>query len=113
MKTFLTVAFLFYGALLAQGKADPREAELRKHLKENFGMPGYETIWYKVIKSVKIEGATVVAQIDRPTASAGVCSGISGYVFDRTAKHGLTGLTIIDATGKTLVARKSVADRCQ
>ena len=97
----------------ADSKPDPRVKQIQSYLRENFGMPGYETTWYKSIKSVSIDGVNVVAQINTTVHASNVCSGISGFVYDRTKSHQLQGVVIEDLAKQVLVRRRSVADPCR
>ena len=115
----LTCALLvFCGALpvvLAQKKeqTDPRLRELRTYLRENFGMSGYETSWYKAITDVRIAGDTAIAQVNPPSTASAVCSGISGFVYDRTRSHKLVSVRIVDSKNRDLFNRRSVAGQCK
>jgi hypothetical protein len=105
----LTVILLAAIPLFSQ--TDSRTTELRTYLRENFGIRGYETSWYKAIKDARVEGDTAVAQVTGQ--ASGVCSGISGFVYDRTRKHGLKSVKVVGPDGKVLIDRKTVAQPCR
>lgn len=97
----------------ADQKSDARVKEIRTYLRENFGMPGYETTWYKAIKSVRIDADTVVAQVSPTNHASNVCGGISGFVYDRTRSHQLRAVRIEDSKNQVIIHRRSVADPCR
>lgn len=107
MRPLLSVLSL----VVLSAQSHSRTTELRTYLKENFGMPGYAASWYKAIKDARVEGDTAVAQVTGQAPA--VCSGLSGFVYDRTRKHGLKSVKIVGTDGKVLIGRKTVAQPCR
>ncbi len=97
----------------AQPNQNAGAIELQKYLTENFGIPGYATTWFPAIRSVRVDGAVAVAQVTVASQASSICSAVSGFVYDRTRKHGLTGVRIVDPKGAVLIMRRSVADPCR
>lgn len=89
---------------------------LRKHLKENFGMPGYETSWYSSISSASIQGNTAVMKTTltaNGTPAQRICGAASGYVFDNANRAlGLQNVLVLSRSGATLIRRQGAAGRC-
>jgi hypothetical protein len=108
----LAVCVLLTGAC-GERKSDATATEIQTYLRENFGMPGYETSWYGGIKSVRIDGDAVVAEVSPATLAPGVCAAVSSYVYDRTRSHGLRSIRIEDPARRVLIHRRSLADPCR
>jgi hypothetical protein len=108
MRTSLFVLLVCIGVF---AQADPRTKELRDYLKENFGIPGYAASWYKAVKDVRVEGDIAVAQVTGQGPA--VCAGLSGFIYDRTRKHGLKSVKVVGSDGKVLIDRKTVAQPCK
>lgn len=90
------------------------EAAIRGDLLENFGTPG-DASWYPSIKTVTIEGPTLVMGTDLAPGSSmasDICSAVSNYVFANTADPSLTAVEVRGAGGQILVRRTSVGDAC-
>ena len=85
-------------------------------MKENFGTPGFETSWFPFIRSVHVEGTTLVVRAktpdDRPVGAA-LCRAASGYVYGPGNAH--RGLDAVKVNGPygTLVHRRSLGERCE
>jgi len=90
---------------------------LSTYVTESFGMPGYETTWYRNIVKVEIEGRTAVAQTDLNRSdqkAKDVCIALSGFVFSNdNKKFGLTSVRVMGSGGQVLVDRRGVTKRCE
>ena len=107
MRIILAVVLVSISVL---AQTDHRTKELRDYLRENFGMPGFETSWYKAIKDARVEGDTAVAQVTGNAAD--VCFAISGFVYAPTQKHGLKNVRIVGSDEKVLIER-TIAQPCR
>lgn len=90
--------------------------QLRTHLRENFGKPGYATSWYPAIKEVWVIGDRVVANTTALPGSydaRSICGALSGFVYDRTMSHGLRQVEVRGDGNVLLVHRSGASDRCQ
>jgi hypothetical protein len=89
--------------------------EIQRNLAENFGAPGYATSWYPHIRSVTVQGDTLVVDTDlaaRGSDASGVCSGASNYVFSNVADPSLKALEVRGSDGAVLIRRQQVSDSC-
>jgi hypothetical protein len=72
-----------------------------------------KTAWYKTIKSVRVDGDIVIAQVNPATQARGACRGISWFVYDRTRSHQLRAVRIEDLQNQVIIHRRSAADPCR
>ncbi len=94
--------------------------DIKRYLYEGFGMPGYQTSWYPLIKGVGINGDTVVVETDLypdeegKRAAAPLCSAVSGYVYATKGRDlGLKQVWVFGQGKRILIARKSIAELCK
>lgn len=96
---------------------NPRQTEaLRTYMKENFGLPGFETSWYGSITSASVRGTTAVLSTNLTagdTRAQGVCSGASGYIFSNQNRGlGIASVRVVGANGADLIHRRGINGRC-
>lgn len=89
------------------------------YLKTNFGMPGYETSWFKLMREVQTQGDTVTVSTDIfPDAegkqfASGICSAVSGLIYAKGNEHlGLSQIVVRAKDGQVLIRRTGMGDRC-
>lgn len=100
--------------------ASPTTADvLRDYLRQNFGMPGFETSWYRNIKDVRIDGRTVTVSTDLFPDTEGkrlaspICSGVSGFVYANDSKnYGLSAVDVRGQSNQPLIYRSDLGGRC-
>lgn len=120
MRRTISVLILAIVVSACSSSQGPAEASalataIQQHLAENFGMPGYQTSWYPHIRSVTVEGSTLVIGTDlasRNDVASGICSGGSNYVFANDADPSLTSLEVRGPGGQVLIHRRAVSDSC-
>lgn len=96
-----------------------RDQVVTDYLKRNFGMPGYETSWFTLIREVQTQGDTVTVRTDIYPDAEGkqfaraICSAVSGLIYAKGEENlGLRQIVVRAKDGRVLIQRADVADKC-
>jgi hypothetical protein len=93
---------------------DIRAQVLDEYLRTSFS----STTWQGHIKRIRIQGNVAWVETDlfpdsdAAEPAAGICRGVSSYVFSTSNTIGLTGLTVRAVDGQRLAMRLNISDPC-
>ena len=105
------IGYLLSTVVLAGAESEAKKLET--YIRDNFGIPGNQTSWFKSIKAIRIDGATAIAEVSTASTAGSVCGALSGYVYDRTRSHQLHSVRIEDAKKRVLIDRRTIAEKCR
>jgi hypothetical protein len=97
---------------------NPMIAVVTTYFHDGFGLPGYETSWYRNILGFDVTNTTVLVIITNlskyGTPASNICSTGSSFILSTDgAPFGLTGVVVTDASRNALVTRLRIpADKC-
>ncbi len=123
---WLAIFFILANPVLMSGcssSTDMAEAEnpavareIEKYLADDFGMPGYQTSWYRNIIGVSVRGSTVDVVTNlaaKGQQAENICGAVSGFVFSNQNRPlGLNNVRVIGQNGQVLINRRGVSERC-
>ncbi len=96
-----------------------RAAIIADHLHSNFGIPGYETSWYRFIRKIEVLGSqvtirtTIYPDAEGRRYATSICAAVSGLIFAKDRKDlGLDTIVVTGQGDQVLVRRSGVGGRC-
>ncbi|WP_307556814.1 hypothetical protein [Paenibacillus sp. V4I7] len=95
------------------GKENEFKAALKKYVDENFGIEGYKTTWYDLIKDYNVEigeQETVITVVVKssadPNKAPNIISTVLGFVNDQTQKSYKAQKVVISTDDNTTLSTK-------